>query len=78
MAFLLVRDKDSYTQRFLVLFPYTCVLQPKLDHLYQTSPLLLSPLPIVASASLRLLLLGYLASHLLRGQRTLETKEVTR
>jgi hypothetical protein len=52
---LLVWDKDSYTERFLVLFPCTCVLQPTLVHLYQTSSLLPSPLPIVASASLRLL-----------------------
>jgi hypothetical protein len=55
MAFLLVWDKDSYTGRFFVLFPCICVLQPKLVHLNQTSSLLLSPLPIVASASLRLL-----------------------
>jgi hypothetical protein len=37
------------------LFPCTCVLQPILAHLYQTSSLLPSPLPTVASASLRLL-----------------------
>jgi hypothetical protein len=37
IVFLLVWDKDSYTERFLVLLPYICVLQPKLVHLYQTS-----------------------------------------
>jgi hypothetical protein len=37
------------------LFPCTCVLQPELIHLYQTSSLLPSHLPIVASVSLRLL-----------------------
>jgi hypothetical protein len=36
-AFLLVWDKDSYTERFLALLPCTCVLQPMLVHLYQTS-----------------------------------------
>jgi hypothetical protein len=39
-AFLLVWDKDSCTERFLVLFPWVCVLQPILVHLYQTSSLL--------------------------------------
>jgi hypothetical protein len=58
--FLLVWDKDSYTERFLALLPCTCVLQLTLVHLYQTSSLLSSPLPIVASASLRLL---YLLLH---------------
>jgi hypothetical protein len=55
IAFLLVWDNDSYTERFLALFPCTSVLQPTLVHLYQTSSLLPSPLPIVASASLKLL-----------------------
>jgi hypothetical protein len=54
MAFLLVWNKDSYVGRFLVLFPCIYVLEPKLVHLNQTSSLLLSPLPIVALASLRL------------------------
>jgi hypothetical protein len=54
-TFLLVWDKDSYTGRFLVLFPCTWVLQPKSVHLYQSFLLLPSPVPIVASASLRLL-----------------------
>jgi hypothetical protein len=31
---LLVWDKDRYTERFLALLPCTCVLQPKLVHLY--------------------------------------------
>jgi hypothetical protein len=30
IAFLLVWDKDGYTERFLVLLPCTCVLQPEL------------------------------------------------
>jgi hypothetical protein len=55
MEFLLVWDKDSYTGRFFMLFPYTYVLQANLLHLYLTSSLLPSPLPILASASLRLL-----------------------
>jgi hypothetical protein len=46
IAFLLVWDKNSYTERFLALLPCTCVLQPTLIHLYQTSLLLPSPLPI--------------------------------
>jgi hypothetical protein len=50
VAFLLVWDKDSYTERFLGLLSCTCVLQPTLVHLYQTFSLLLGPLPIVASA----------------------------
>jgi hypothetical protein len=55
IAFLLVWSKDSYTERFLALLPCICVLQPTLVHLYQTSSLLPGSLPIVASASLRLL-----------------------
>jgi hypothetical protein len=55
MAFLLVWDKDSYKERFLPLLPCTCVLEPKLVHLYQTSSLLPSHLSIVTSNSLRLL-----------------------
>jgi hypothetical protein len=55
MGFLLDWDKDSCTERFLVLLPCTCVLQPTLVHVYQISLLLPSPLPIVASARLRLL-----------------------
>jgi hypothetical protein len=42
-------------QRFLALLPCTCVLQPELVHCYQTSSLLPCHLPIVTSASLRLL-----------------------
>jgi hypothetical protein len=30
IAFLLVWDRDSYTERFLALLPCTCVLQPTL------------------------------------------------
>jgi hypothetical protein len=56
IAFLLVWDKNnSYTERFLALLQCTCVLQPTLVHLYQTSSLLTSPIPIVTSVSLRLL-----------------------
>jgi hypothetical protein len=57
IAFLLAWDKYSYTERFLALLPCTCALQPKLVHLYQTSSLLPSPHPLVASVSLRLLYL---------------------
>jgi nicotinamide riboside transporter PnuC len=49
VAFLLVRDKDSCTEWFLPLLPCTCVLQPTLVPLYQTSSQLASPLLIVAS-----------------------------
>jgi hypothetical protein len=48
MAVLLVWDKDSYTGRSLWLFPCIYVLQPKLIHVYQSSSLLLSHLPIWA------------------------------
>jgi hypothetical protein len=53
-AFLLVWEKDSSTERFLVLLPHIRVLQPSLVHLCRKSSLHASPLPIVASASLRL------------------------
>jgi hypothetical protein len=55
VSFLLDKDKDSYTERFLALLPCTCVLQPELVHLYQISSLLPSDLPIVTSVILRLL-----------------------
>jgi hypothetical protein len=64
MVFLLVWDKDSYTGRFFVLLPWTCVLQPKLVHLYQTSSILSNPLPVVASVSLRLLYLLLYSEHI--------------
>jgi hypothetical protein len=51
ILFLLVWDKDSYTERFVLLLPCTCVLV----HLYQISSLLPSPLPTVASGGLRIL-----------------------
>jgi hypothetical protein len=54
-VFLLVWGKDSYTERVLALLPWTCILQPKLIHPYQTSSLLPGHLPIVTSVSLRLL-----------------------
>jgi hypothetical protein len=55
IVFLLVWDKDSYTKRFLALVPCTCVLKSTLIHSCQTSSVLPGPLPIVASATLRLL-----------------------
>jgi hypothetical protein len=55
ILFLLVWGKDSYTERFLALLPRTCVLQPTLVHLYRTSSILPTPLPMVASVNLRLL-----------------------
>jgi hypothetical protein len=64
---LLVWDKDSYIERFLALLPCTCVLQPTLVHLYQTSsllPILSSPHPIVASDSLRLLYSVLYSEHI--------------
>jgi hypothetical protein len=64
MVFLLVWDKDIYMERFLVLFPGTCVLQPQLVHLYQSSSLLPSPLPIVAPTSLRFLYSFLCSEHI--------------
>jgi hypothetical protein len=64
IVFLLVWGKDSYTERFLVLLPYTCILQPTMVHLYQTSSLIPGPLPIVASASLRLLYSPLCSEHI--------------
>jgi hypothetical protein len=49
IAFLLVWDKDSHTERFLAFLQCTCILQSSLVRLYQTSSLLPGPLPIVAS-----------------------------
>jgi hypothetical protein len=45
ILFLLARDTDSYTDRFLALLPCTCISQPELVHLYQTSSLLPGHLP---------------------------------
>jgi hypothetical protein len=64
MEFLVVWDKDGYTGRFLVLFPCIYVLQPQLVHPYQSSSLFPSPLPIVASASLRLLYSFLYSEHI--------------
>jgi hypothetical protein len=47
IALLLAWIKDNYIERFLELLPCTCVLQPELVHLYQTSTLFPSHLPIV-------------------------------
>jgi hypothetical protein len=55
IVFLLVWDKDSYTQRVLALLPCTSVLQLELIHLSKTSSLLPGHLCIVTSVSLRLL-----------------------
>jgi hypothetical protein len=63
-TFLLAWDKDSSTERLLILLPCTYVLQPKLVHLYQTSSLLLGHFPIVASVNLRLLYLLLYSWHL--------------
>jgi hypothetical protein len=62
--FLLFWDKDSYIERFLALLPCTCILQPTLVHLCQTSLLLPGHLPIVASASLKLLYLLLYSEHM--------------
>jgi hypothetical protein len=64
ITFLLVWDKDSYTERFLALLPCTCVLQPTLVHLYQISSPLPSPRPIVDSSCLRLLYFLLYSEHL--------------
>jgi hypothetical protein len=65
ILFLLLWDKDSCTERFLVLFPSSCVLQqPTLVHFYQTSLLLHGPLPIMASANLRLFYLILNREHI--------------
>jgi hypothetical protein len=55
IMFFIVWDEESYIGGFLALFPCTCVLQPILLHLYQTSSLLPSFLPIKVAASLRLI-----------------------
>jgi hypothetical protein len=47
-----------------VLFPSIYVLQPKLVHLYQSSSLLPISLPMVASASLRLLYSFLYSKHI--------------
>jgi hypothetical protein len=62
--FLLFWDKDSYIERFLALLPCTCILQPTLVHLCQTSLLLPGHLPIVASVSLRLLYWLLISGHI--------------
>jgi hypothetical protein len=64
ILFLLVCEKDSCTERFLELLPFTCVLQPTLVHFDQTSSLLPGSLPIVASAILRLLYLLLNREHI--------------
>jgi hypothetical protein len=45
ILFLLVWGKDSYTERFLALLPFTCELQPTLVHFCQTSSYFLVPFP---------------------------------
>jgi hypothetical protein len=61
MAFLLVWDRELFREiPFLAYY----VFQLELVHLYQTSSLLPSPLPIMASASLRLLYLLLYSGHI--------------
>jgi hypothetical protein len=57
MAFLLVWDKDQMQGDSLCCFHAHMYYNPQLVHLFQTFTLLLSPYPILASASLRLLYL---------------------
>jgi hypothetical protein len=64
IAFLLNWGKYSNTKRFLALLPYTCVLKHTLVHHYQTSSLLPSPLPVVVSASWRLLYSPLYSEHI--------------
>jgi hypothetical protein len=64
IAFWLAYEKDSYSERFLALLPCTCVPQSELVHVYQTSPLLASHLPIVASTRLRLFYLLLYSGHI--------------
>jgi hypothetical protein len=64
IALLLVWDNDNYTEWFLALLPCTCALLPTLVCLYQTSSLLPGPLPIVGSASLRLLYSFLYSEHI--------------
>jgi hypothetical protein len=45
IAFLQIWDENGYTERFLMLLPCTCVLQPTLVHLYQASSLHPGSLP---------------------------------
>jgi hypothetical protein len=61
---LLIWNKNIYTERFLALLPRTCVLQPTLVHFYQMSSLLPGPLPLVASANLRLQYLLLYSEHI--------------
>jgi hypothetical protein len=51
-------------EKFLALLPCTCVLQPKLVHLYHTFSLLPNPLPTVAFARLRLLYSLFYRKHI--------------
>jgi hypothetical protein len=64
ITFLLVWDKDSHTERFLVLLPCTYVLHPTLVRSYKSSLLLPGPLPVVVSANLRLLYLLLNREHI--------------
>jgi hypothetical protein len=64
MVFFLVWDKESYTRRYLVLFPCIYLLQPQLVLLYQTSSFFPSPLPMVAPTSLRFLYSFLYSEHI--------------
>jgi hypothetical protein len=54
MVVLLAWDKGKYTGRLLVLFPCIYVLQHQLIHLFQSSPVLPSLLPMVASGQFKI------------------------
>jgi hypothetical protein len=58
-----VWDKDSYTDKFLVLLPCMCITT-HIGSSLQSSLLLPGPLPIVASASLKLLCLLIYSEHI--------------
>jgi hypothetical protein len=55
-SFLLAWDKDRYTERFVALLPFTCIIQPKFVHLYQISSLLPGHLLIVSSVQFKITL----------------------
>jgi hypothetical protein len=60
----LVWDEDSSTERFLALLPCSYALKPTLVRLCQTTSLLPGPLPIVVSASFRLLYSLLFSKHI--------------
>jgi hypothetical protein len=64
ILFLLVWDKNSNTEIFLVLLLHICILQSILVHFYHNSSLLSRLLPIVASVSFRLLFSLLYSEHI--------------